>query len=322
MQRRRFLKNSSTLIGGLPLIHITQSTIFNTNFFLNDDIVKIKIGKFECTIFRDLMFKYLAKDIFINANEEELNQSLNKYHVTEDNIPSTFIAVLLQQDNKKILIDTGVGFSEKPVTVRGNSVFFKGRLNQLLQQEHIIKDDITDVIITHFHTDNIGGIFSDDGRLNFPNARFHLHEDEWNYWHSPESDNQPAQFKYFIEKNITKLKGHNLHLFKTDWADLLPGITAVKAGGHTPGQIALIIHSGQEHLLYISDAFLHPLHIERLDWRTNYDLNHEKAKQSRIKLLELAYKDDMLVNAFHFAFPSLGRIDKFENNWIWNYSEK
>jgi hypothetical protein len=57
-------------------------------------------------------------------------------------------------------------------------------------------------------------------------------------------------------------------------------------------------------------------------WRTNYDLNHEKAKQSRIKLLELAYKDNMLVNAFHFDFPGLGRIDKFENNWIWKYSEK
>ena len=125
-----------------------------------------------------------------------------------------------------------------------------------------------------------------------------------------------------LKKNITKLKGYDLHLFKTDWVDLLPGITAIKADGHTPGQIALIIHSGQEHLLYISDAFLHPLHIERLDWRTNYDLNHEKAKQSRVKLLELAYKDSMLVNAFHFDFPGLGRIDKFENNWIWNYSEK
>ena len=96
----------------------------------------------------------------------------------------------------------------------------------------------------------------------------------------------------------------------------------MKAEGHTPGQIALIVHSGNEHLLYISDAFLHPLHIGRTDWRTNYDLSHEQAKQSRIKLLELAYKDNMLVNAFHFDFPGLGRIDKFKSNWIWNYSAK
>ena len=89
---------------------------------MDDDVVKIKIGKFKCTVFRDLMFKYLAKDFFINANQEELNASLNKYHVNPDNIPSPFIAVLLQQDDKKILIDTGVGFSEKPMIVRGNSI--------------------------------------------------------------------------------------------------------------------------------------------------------------------------------------------------------
>jgi glyoxylase-like metal-dependent hydrolase (beta-lactamase superfamily II) len=302
MQRRKFLKNSTTLIASVPLLHINQFNIFNTTFLMDNDVVKIKIGT--------------------NASEEELDQSLNKYHISPDNIPSPFIALLLQQDDKKKLIDTGIGFSEKPVIVRGNSVFFKGRLHQLLQQENIKKEDITDVIITHFHPDHIGGIFSEDEKLNFPNAQFHMHEDEWNYWHSSQSDNQPAQFKYFIEKNITKLKGVNLHLIKGDFVDLLPGVTAIKADGHTPGQIAVIIHSEKEHLLYISDAFLHPLHIERLNWQTNYDLDHEKAKQSRVKLLELAHKDNMLVNAFHFDFPCLGRINRHDNNWIWNYGEK
>ena len=178
-----------------------------------------------------------------------------------------------------------------------------------------------DVVITHFHPDHIGVIFSENDQLNFPNARFHMHEDEWNYWHSSQADNQPAQFKYFIEKNITKLKDLNLHLIKGDFVDLLPGITAVKADGHTPGQIALLIGSENEQLLYISDAFLHPLHIEQLDWQTNYDLDNAKAKASRIKLLELAYKDNMMINAFHFDFPGLGRVDKHDNNWIWNYSE-
>jgi glyoxylase-like metal-dependent hydrolase (beta-lactamase superfamily II) len=319
MQRRKFLKSSSSLIGMFPLTHFDQ---FNTTLFTDDDVVRINIGNLKCTVFRDYMFKYLAKDFFINASQEELNLALNKYHTVPDNIPSPFIAVLLQLNDKKILIDTGVGFSEKPITVRGNSVWFKGRLQQLLQQENIKKDDITDVIITHFHPDHIGGIFSEDEKLNFPNARFHMHEDEWHYWHSSQSTNQPGQFKYFIEKNITKLKGYNLHLIRGDYVDLLAGITAVKADGHTPGQIGLIIHSGKEYLLYISDAFLHPLHIERLNWQTNYDLDQGKAKQTRVKLLELAFKDDMLVNAFHFDFPGLGRLDKHANNWTWNYSEK
>lgn len=302
-------------------MHINHFNIFNTTL-PSEDVVKINIGKHECTVFRDLMYKYLAKDFFNNASQEELNQSLHKYHIVPDNIPSPLIPVLLQEKDKKILIDTGIGFSQQPINIRGTSMIFKGRLHQLLLQENIKKEDITDVIITHFHPDHIGGIFSEDEKLLFPNARFHMHEDEWKYWHSSQSDNQYPYFKYFIEKNITKLKEGNLHLIKGDFVDLLPGITAVKADGHTPGQIALIIRSGNEHLLYISDAFLHPLHIEKLGWQTIYDLDHQKAKQSRVKLLELAYKDNMLVNGFHFDFPGYGRIDKFENNWIWKYSEK
>jgi len=322
MRRRSFLKSGTTLLGTFPLINLDPFNIFHSNFFVDDDVATMNIGKFKCVLFRDTTYKYLAKDFFSNASREDLNQSLQKYHLAPENIPSPFIPVLLQQKDKKILIDTGIGFSENPINVRGNSMVFKGRLHQLLQQKNMKNEAITDVIITHFHPDHIGGIFSEEGKLNFFNAQFHIHEDEWNYWHSSKSDNQPAYFKFFIEKNITKLKGLNLNLIKGDFVELLPGITAVKADGHTPGQIAIIIQSGKEQLLYISDAILHPLHIERLDWQTNYDLDHVKAKQSRVKLLELAYKNNMLVNAFHFDFPGLGRIDKHANNWMWSYRVK
>ena len=111
-------------------------------------------------------------------------------------------------------------------------------------------------------------------------------------------------------------------VIKGDFIEIIPGIQCVKAGGHTPGQMALIIKQETNPFMYISDAFLHPLHIENIDWQTNYDLDHKKAKKTRIKLLELAYKEHMLINAFHFDFPGLGRIDKLKNNWIWNYTEK
>jgi glyoxylase-like metal-dependent hydrolase (beta-lactamase superfamily II) len=321
MQRRKFLKSGTRLMGLSPFLDLTSPTLFRSMFGSNEEVVKIKIGKINGTFFRDTMFKYLAKDYFINANPEELSQSLIKYNITPDNIPSPFIALLLQTHDRKILIDTGIGFMEKPLVFRGNSYMFKGKLNQLLQQEGIKKEDITDVIITHFHPDHIGGIFNEE-QINFPAARFHLPEVEWAFWHSAKSEGQPAMFKFFIEKNITKLQERDLHLFKGDLVELVPGVTAIKAEGHTPGQVGLIVHSQKDHLLYISDAFLHPLHIERLDWQTNYDWDHEKAKQSRIRLLELARKEDMMVNAFHFDFPGLGRIDKKGLGWTWAYSKK
>jgi glyoxylase-like metal-dependent hydrolase (beta-lactamase superfamily II) len=322
MLRRKFLKDSAGWMSALPLVYANPLSLFNSNILTDNEVVRKKIGDINCIIFRDYMYKYLAKDFFINVSQDELKPALDEYHINPDNIPSPFIAMLLQSGDKKILIDTGIGFSDKPVSFRGNTLVFKGGLNRLLDQENIKKDEITDVVITHFHPDHVGGIFGDDSQLNFPNATFHVHETEWNYWHSAESDHQPELFKIFIEKNIKPLKKVNLQIFNGEHADLAPGIRALEAFGHTPGHITLDIHSGNDHLLYIADAFLHPLHIEHLNWETNYDLDHQNAKESRIRLLEMAYHDNMLVNAFHFDFPGLGRIDKMKDHWKWVYSEK
>lgn len=282
-----------------------------------DDVIRFRIGAFQCSLFRDLTYQYLVKDFFTNADASELSKSLKKFQGDVETVHSPFVAVLLEAGDRKILIDTGVGFMEEPLTFRGNSFNFRGNLHHLFEQQNVDRSSITDVIISHFHPDHIGGNFSENGIINFPNARFHIHEDEWNFWHSSGADGQPPVFGFFIEKNITSLKDHHLNLYKGDFVQLLPGITAVKAKGHTPGQVALLITSEEENLLYISDAFLHPLHLERPDWETNFDYDRQTAKKTRIKLLDLAYRDNLLVQAFHFDFPGMGRIIKPGVNWKW-----
>ncbi|WP_222983107.1 MBL fold metallo-hydrolase [Flagellimonas meishanensis] len=267
------------------------------------------------------MFKYQAKDYFINANENELDIALKSYNTNPENIPSPYIAMLLQKGGQKILIDSGIGFSEEPIVFKGKTFVLKGKLKQLLEKEDINTNDITDVVITHFHPDHIGGVFSSEGKLLFKNAKFHIHRDEWDFWHTSKSDSQPPLFKFFVEKNITPLKNGNLNFITQDYQQVCDGVISVNANGHTKGQIALIIGDGNEQLLYISDAFLHPLHMEKLDWQTNYDMDHKKAKQTRIKLLELADKESMRINAFHFDFPGLGFAERNGEKWKWVYEK-
>jgi len=316
MDRRQFLTKSINFAAAAPLLSLPTFPVWAGLSTPKTTKVEFTIGQVKCTIFRDFDFQYQAKDFFINADEEELSKALKDRHLSADNISSPFIALLLQVDQRKILIDTGVGFADKVVNVRGTPVLFKGQLSNLLDENNIKRDEITDVVITHFHPDHIGGIYTGT-ILNFPNARFHMHEDEWHYWHSSRSDAQPAQFKTYIQNNITELKDGNLNLIQGDFVTISDGVTAVKCDGHTPGQMSVIIHSGNENLIYISDAFLHPLHVERIDWQTNYDLDHEAAKASRLKLFDLASKEDMLVNAFHFEFPGLGKIEKSQQTWKW-----
>lgn len=316
MKRREFLKKNTGLLASVPLLNLQP-----LNFeFMETEIFKCKIGEFECTIFKDLMFKYQAKDYFINADQNELKNILNTYNVDPLNIPSPYISMLLQNGNQKILIDSGIGFSEEPIVFKGKTFVLKGKLKQLLDNENIDTNKITDVIVTHFHPDHIGGICTSKGELVFKNAKFHIHRKEWDFWHSSKSANQPPLFKFFIEKNISQLRDKNLNFITQDYQEICDGIIAVNAHGHTQGQIALIIGNGNNKLLYISDAFLHPIHIERLDWQTNYDFDHKKAKETRIKLLELAYKENMKINAFHFDFPGLGFVERNGDKWKWIYN--
>lgn len=311
MQRRKFLAQSA--LAALPLLVQDRPRLA----IMNADIHRFSVGNAQCTIFRDLIFTYKASDYFINASPKELSDSLNRYRLQPDAISSPFIALLIQNKGKNILVDTGSGYSDTPITFRGRTFPLKGKLKSLLISINMEPEDISDVILTHFHPDHIGGLFSEN-KLNFPNATFHLHRTEWEYWTESRSDNENPLFKYFVEKNITPLEEYNLNLISKPEQVILEDITSIAAPGHTPGQLAIRLRSGGESLIYTSDAFLHPLHIERLDWNTNYDKDHSEARKTREKLLTIAYTENALINSFHFDFPGLGRVKKHGDKWEWD----
>lgn len=317
MERRHFLKTGATIMGAIPFLHLDSFNLPNGLKFFDTEISRLKIGQCEVTILRDLVMSYTSQDFFLNVNAQELDPALRRFGADPANIPSPFIVLLLQYDDRKVLIDTGVGYTEQPIMIGGNPFEKKGRLQHLLASENLKKEDITDVILSHFHPDHIGGIFNENKDPVFPNAKYHAPLEEWDYWHSSLADNQSPFFKFFIADQVTPLKDRDLNLFTGDYSEILPGIIAVQAFGHTPGHVALDLKFENEHLLYVSDAFLHPLHIERLDWQTKYDMDHDQARKSREKLLDLAYRENMLVNVFHFDFPGLGNIGKEGKNWKW-----
>lgn len=279
---------------------------------MNKAVYKHKIGNFDYTIIKDLMFTYPLKDYFSNENEIPLPTNLKHQSTLE--VP--YITLLLEKEDKKILIDTGIGFSIEPIQFGDQKFYLKGQTKQLLKEQGIDTTEITDVILSHLHPDHIGGVYA-DGILNFPNATFHIAEKEWNFWHSSKAIHQPPLYNYFIKKNITPLKSQRLNLVKGNFTEILPEITIVEAPGHSPAQIALLIGREKEQLIYTADTFLHPLHIENTSWQSNYDFDHKISKSTRSKLLNLAHENNMLVQSFHFDFPGLGTIGKGKTGWKW-----
>ncbi len=311
MKRRKFIRSITVPSITWPIYkHMGSLTE------LEADLYEFSVGKVKCTVFRDLMFTYKVSDYFMNAADGDLAPALKRYDIGAGGIRSPFIALLIQVEGRNILVDTGLGHEDEPITFGGQTIPIKGQLKFLLPTIGVQPADITDVILTHFHPDHIGGVFTGT-ESNYPNARFHVHQREWDYWSSSASDHENPLFKYFIERNIEPLAQGNINILTKDAQEIVDGITSIDAPGHTPGQIALLLHSEDQSLLYSSDAFLHPLHVERLDWRTVYDRDHDQARRTREKLLAIARSENAMINSFHFDFPGLGVAAKKGQGWEW-----
>ncbi len=281
------------------------------------DKYEFQIGAFECTLFKDYLFTYDAGSFFSNVDPNELALALNDRNSDAKKILSPFVSLLVEKGEQRILIDTGVGSPSEPLQFQGHAVNFDGRLHRLLADADIDPASIAHLILTHFHPDHIGGNCDENGSPAFSNAIHWTHQREHDFWKSSQAQELPALFRYYIDTNILPLDQVDFRLIDTKEAEIVPGIHTIHTPGHTPGHLAVLIESDGEHLLFISDTWLHPLHIAHLDWRTVHDMDHETAWNSRKQMLELASDEKMLVQSFHFEFPGLGWVERDGTGWRW-----
>ena len=92
--------------------------------------------------------------------------------------------------------------------------------------------------------------------------------------------------------------------------ELVPGITAVDARGHSPGHTAFVVASGNGKLLVTSDTVNHQILVRNPDWALWADMDPAMAAAARKRLLDMAAADRMQIAAYHLPFPSTGFISK------------
>ena len=151
-------------------------------------------------------------------------------------------ALLVQEDARNILVETGIG------------AFFSPELKQrfgMQEAHHVLLDelaklglsdaDIDIVVLTHLHFDHAGGLLAawQDGepaRLLFPNARFVTGRRQWQRACTPHARDKAS----YIPELLTLLEASGrLHLIdETDSCALLgPDWRLHWSDGHTPGQL-------------------------------------------------------------------------------------
>jgi glyoxylase-like metal-dependent hydrolase (beta-lactamase superfamily II) len=260
-----------------------------------------------------------ASIFFANAPIEHLKKALKDHNIDISKwkeYVSPYPSLLINTGQHRVLVDTGEGNLE-PTT---------GKLIPNLRAEGISPEDIDTVILTHAHPDHIGGNISSEGKPAFPNARYIMWKDEWDFWIS-KPDLAALDISESDKEFIIRCARDNLLPIRDrlDFIDheteIVPGVWAVDAQGHTPGHMAVSIISDSKKLLCISDTVIHQIHLERPDWYIKYDLVPEQAIATRYRLLERAATEKALVHAYHFPFPGLGYLIQKVVGWKWQPME-
>jgi glyoxylase-like metal-dependent hydrolase (beta-lactamase superfamily II) len=287
---------------------------------MSSQTYRFKVGDLQCIAISDGTLTYSPPTfppppifLFANAPREPLRQVLHRYNLHPDHWKewvSPYICLVIKAGKHCVLIDTGAN-GLGPNT---------GKLLQNLKSEGIEPGDIDIVILTHGHPDHIGGNTDSEGKLFFADARYIMWKDEWDFWNS----NKAAQrldehvrelLLGYARKNLLPIQ-RQLTLIDSE-TEILPCIKAIAAPGHTPGHMALAISSEEEQLLCVSDAVLHPIHLEQPKWHAAVDLDPDQITATRRRLLTQAVTDNALVLAFHFPFPGLGRVIPRAEGWEW-----
>jgi glyoxylase-like metal-dependent hydrolase (beta-lactamase superfamily II) len=263
---------------------------------------RFKLGTAEATIVSDGILPLGDPHAnFLGLTPEAMDKQLRDNFLPNDNAVLEQNALVLNTGDKLILFDTGLGTLDLfgPTT---------GKLMNSLKQAGINPEDIDAVVMSHAHIDHCGGCMADDGSRHFPNAEYYITEADYKFW--TDETKVPEQFKVFLEtarKNLTP-NLDRLHFFK-DGEEILPGIQAIYAPGHTVGHMVFMIDQGGQQLCYIGDLAHHPaLLLEKPLTEFKYDTDPKQSAQSRVKVLGRLADERVALLAYHFAWPGIGHV--------------
>lgn len=166
-------------------------------------------------------------------------------------------ALLIQDDNRNILLEAGIGAFFSPNLKKRYGVYENDHI--LLKSLHKIgleHSDIDFVILSHLHFDHVGGLLnvwqeSEKYELLFPKAKYIISSAAWERANNP----HPRDKASFIPELMQLLKKSDRILLVDDKSlDILGNdYTFYYSNGHTPGLLHTQINMPKGPVIFSSD---------------------------------------------------------------------
>jgi glyoxylase-like metal-dependent hydrolase (beta-lactamase superfamily II) len=263
---------------------------------------RVMLGDFEVTVLSDGTLGLPPSQLFGNVSPERMQKFLGDAFLKEP-VETSVNAFLVNTGSKLVLIDTGTGGLYGPKL---------GFMADNLKAAGYQPEQVDEIYITHMHGDHFGGLMNGD-KIVFPNAVVRADQHDADYWSSKANlDAAPDHLKGAFLGVMKAIGAYSAAgKFKPFNGDtqLVPGIKAVAAYGHTAGHTIYVVESGGQKLVLWGDL----MHVAAVQFPdpaafVKFDTDTKAATAQR----ELAFADAAAngywVGAAHLSFPGIGHL--------------
>lgn len=272
-------------------------------------VYRVKLGQFEITTIYDGAIQLDGPHPIFGENQpvEAVKAFAEQNFLPPDKMEISFTPVIVNTSKEVVIFDAGNGAGRRPNA---------GKLAATLGQAGLKPEDIDVVVITHCHPDHIGGIM-EDGKPLFPNARYVIGDMEYNFWSKEERLSGPTErAAKLVQSNVVPVAEKTTFL-KPD-GEIVSGIRAVNAFGHTPGMLVYHIESDGRRLLVMADVTNHyVMSLMKPEWHVRFDMDKDAAIATRKRVLDMLATDRFPVTGYHMPFPAVGYIEKTGDSYRW-----
>lgn len=271
---------------------------------------RMMLGAFEITALSDGTVDLPAEEL-LHSHTGDIGSHLRANHLSSP-VETSINAYLVNTGDKLVLIDTGTGGLMGPAL---------GQLSANLRAAGYLPEQVDEILLTHAHPDHLGGLMV-QGKMAFANATIRMERAETSYWMSPERMGKADDMaRGFFEGAITSLTPYaqagKLVPFRAG-AQLLPGISALTAHGHTVGHTVYSVESQGQRLLLIGDLIhVGAVQLQHPEVTIAFDMDEKEAAATRLKFFGDAARDRVLIGASHLSFPGVGRLVKTGTSFRW-----
>jgi glyoxylase-like metal-dependent hydrolase (beta-lactamase superfamily II) len=277
---------------------------------------KYKVGDIEVFSLLDGMRDVpLREGMIKNVTVEQIKAALRAAGLPDTHSQLMFTAWAVRVGDQLALIDSGTG--GHPIYGQGN-----GKLLQSMVAAGLDPKAINTIFLTHLHGDHIYGLMHHETNAQvFPNAEIVVPAAELQWWTRPGAESLdlgPTRKGLAQRIQATVATWKNVRPFDGE-PELLPGVHAVRAPGHSPGHVTYLITSGGKQFLISSDVTVLALQIStNPEWQQAIDQDPQMAAETRRKIFDRAVADKLIISGTHWLMPNAGTLAKDGNSYVFS----